>query len=62
VEGDVIRLMRWHEGRRAVFARGNVFENAILWMRGYRPHDTLFGFVMAKWARAADAAGGGREG
>lgn len=42
--------MRSPAGRRAIFAKGNMFENIYLWFRGYRRHDTLVGWVMAKFA------------
>tara|TARA_R110002096_G_scaffold54377_1_gene140311 strand:- start:640 stop:843 length:204 start_codon:yes stop_codon:yes gene_type:complete len=47
-----IKLMKWSRknGRPAwIFAKGWTVRGwATLWLRGYRPHQTMFGTVMRK--------------
>jgi hypothetical protein len=43
-----IRLMRWHCPNR-IFAKSHTIRGKIiLWFRGYRKHETLFGTVVSK--------------
>jgi hypothetical protein len=47
-----IRIMKWDRARNErpwVFAKAHTFRGGlILWLRGYRPHETAFGTVMRK--------------
>ena len=46
-----IRLMRWSnsDGTSQIFAKASSIRgNAVLLLRGYKRHETLFGYVMRK--------------
>jgi len=46
----MIRFMQFRAYKtRVIFAKGNFCDNIYLWFRGYRRHETLVGFVMAKF-------------
>lgn len=58
-------MIRWMRGGggshpRYIFARGNLCECVYLLFRGYRPHETMLGWVMAKIGRRD--SGGQEEG